>query len=32
MNRHGGGADAVVDAAIAGVACAESGADIGSGM
>ncbi len=31
MNRHGVGADAVLDAAIAGVACAESGTDIGCG-
>ena len=31
MNRHGVGADAVVDAAIAGVACAESRTDIGCG-
>ncbi|WP_352757201.1 hypothetical protein [Mesorhizobium sp. M0955] len=27
-----GGSDAVADAAIEGVACAESGTDIGSGM
>lgn len=31
MNRHGVGADAVVDAAIAEVACAESGTDIDCG-
>lgn len=32
MNRHGVGADAVADAAIEGVACAESGTGIGFGM
>lgn len=31
MNRHGVGAYAVVEAAIAGVACDESGTDIGCG-
>lgn len=31
MNRHGIGAYAVVEAAIAGVACDESGTDIGCG-
>jgi hypothetical protein len=30
VNRHGVGADAVVDAAIEGVPCAESDMDIGS--